>query len=74
MGVFNLRIDNNNRDQRYKTFKQRPRLEVRKHSLFYPMSDPWNSLPHQVVTDGMNIREKVGKTSGKKFTIICLQV
>ena len=33
-GLFNLRTDSNTRRQPYKTFKERPRFEVKKHSFF----------------------------------------
>ena len=36
-------------DQRYKIFKEWPRLEGRKHSFFFSVTDLWNSLPSQVV-------------------------
>ena len=47
--LFDLRLDSNTRDQRYKIFKERPRLEVRKRSFFVQVKDPWNSRPDQVL-------------------------
>ena len=52
-GLFNLRIDSNTRGQRRKIFKERPRYEVRKHSFFFRVTDPWNSLLNQVVEKSM---------------------
>ena len=48
-GLFNLRKDSNSRGQRYKIFKERPRVEVRKHSFFFRVTDMWNSLPNQLI-------------------------
>ena len=47
--VRNLRKDSNTRGQQNKIFKERPRLEVKKHSFFFRVTDPWNSLPNQLV-------------------------
>ena len=47
--MFNLRKDSNPRGQRNKIFKERPTLEVRKHSFFFRVTDPWNSVSNQVV-------------------------
>ena len=37
------------RGQSYKINKERPRFEVRKHSFFFRVMDPCNSLPNLVV-------------------------
>ena len=47
-GLFNLRRASNTREQRYEIFKDRPRLEVREHSYFFQVNDPWSGLPNQV--------------------------
>ena len=41
--MFNLRKDIR------QIFKERPRNEVRKHSFFFQVTDPWNSLKNQVI-------------------------
>ena len=48
-GLFSLRKPSNTRGQQYKIFKEWLRLEVRKHSFFFQVTDSWNSLPNQVV-------------------------
>ena len=47
-GPFNLRIDSNTRGQLLKIFKERPRLDIRKRSVFFQVTDPRNSFPNQV--------------------------
>ena len=37
------------RGHRFKVFKKRARLEIRKHYFFYRIVDIWNSLPESVV-------------------------
>ena len=44
-GLFKLRKDSNTRGQWYQIFKEWPRLDVRKHSYFFRVTDPWNRLP-----------------------------
>ena len=49
MALFNLKIDSNTRVKRYKILKERPRLEVRKYSFFFQVTDPWTSHTNQMV-------------------------
>ena len=50
-GLFHLRIESNTRGQQYNIFYERPRLEIRKHSFFFGVTDPCDSLPNQVVEE-----------------------
>ena len=49
MGLLWFREDNYTRGHRFKLFKKRSRLEIRKQSFFYRILDIWNSLPESVV-------------------------
>ena len=53
LGSFNLRIDINTRDQWFKIFMGRPRLEVRRQLFSFRVTNPWNSLSDQVVETQM---------------------
>ena len=53
INLFNLRIDSKARGQWYTIFKERPRLEVRKHSFLSSVTDPRSSLPNQVTEASM---------------------
>ena len=48
-GFFKLRQDSDTRGHSLKIFKERPRLESRKHSFAFRVADPWNSLTEDIV-------------------------
>ena len=47
-GFFKLRQDSDTRGHSLKIFKERPRLESRKHSFAFRVADPWNSLTEDI--------------------------
>ena len=47
-GFFKLRQDSDTRGHSLKIFKERPRLESRRHSFAFRVADPWNSLTEDI--------------------------
>ena len=58
-GFIDMRQDSNTRGNKYKVFKHRPNLNIRKYGFPHRIVDIWNDLPNRVVIAETKIAFKI---------------